>query len=243
MTELRPWAEEGAEPTELELLAASRREHAPSEARSRALKALGITVALSAVTTTTAAAAGAIGRGVTLLKVLGVTLVGGSLVAGGVLVEQHVRHAPAARSGAVIAPDALKTAHAAPLVAPAEPVPTAGEAAPSASSPSPVLASAAPRAARAEPSDGRLSKEVKALELAHQALAAHDPSSALRLLDRYRREFPSGALGSDATVLRVQALLAAGDRATAQRLADAYSTAHPDTPYARRIQDILRSGR
>jgi hypothetical protein len=239
MTELRPWAEEGAEPTELALLAASRREHAPPEARTRALKALGIAVALSAVTTTTAAAAGAIGRGVTLLKVLGAALVGGSLVAGGVLVEQHVRHAPAARSGAVIAPDALGTARTAALVAPAGPVPAASEAAPSASSP----ASAAPRAARAETSDGRLSKEVKALELAHRALAAHDPSSALRLLDRYRREFPSGALGSDATVLRVQALLAAGDRATAQRLADSYSTAHPDTPYARRIQDILRSGR
>jgi outer membrane protein assembly factor BamD (BamD/ComL family) len=85
-----------------------------------------------------------------------------------------------------------------------------------------------------------LTREVKALELAHRALAEHDAPLALDLLDRYRVQFPGGSLSSEATVLRAQALLQNGDRAGAQALVDGYVSAHPDSPYARRLKDIVR---
>jgi hypothetical protein len=244
VNELRRWSEEGATPTELSLLEVSRREHAPAQARARALGALGIAVAVSTVTATTAAATG---RSVgVLLKVLGVSLVGGGLVAGGIAVHRaHQATATAtvsqprtvsSTSATVTTPVASESQEAVPSAASA--------AAEETTSAAPLAASSvSSRPTRPEAAAGRLSREVAALELAHQALAAHNPSSALHLLDHYRAEFPNGALGSEATVLRVQALLAGGNRAAAQTLADSYSSAHPDSPYARRIQDTLHSGR
>jgi outer membrane protein assembly factor BamD (BamD/ComL family) len=85
-----------------------------------------------------------------------------------------------------------------------------------------------------------LSRELKTLELAHQALAAHNPRTALGVLDRYRAQFPEGRLASEAVLLRVQALVAIGDRAGAQALADAYAAANPGTPYARRLKEIVQ---
>jgi outer membrane protein assembly factor BamD (BamD/ComL family) len=84
-----------------------------------------------------------------------------------------------------------------------------------------------------------LSLEVAALERAHQALGQHDADGALRELDRYRALFPNGTLASEQTVLRVQALLARGDVPAAQRLAQPYMAAHPNSPYARRIQELM----
>ena len=72
------------------------------------------------------------------------------------------------------------------------------------------------------------------------ALAQHNPRTALGVLDRYRAQFPEGRLASEAVVLRVQALVALGDRAGAQALADAYSAANPGTPYARRLREIVQ---
>jgi outer membrane protein assembly factor BamD (BamD/ComL family) len=62
---------------------------------------------------------------------------------------------------------------------------------------------------------------------------------ALDLLDRYRAQFPHGALSSEATLLRAQALVQSGDRAGARALVDAYMMAHPDSPYARRLKEIV----
>ena len=245
MNELRRWSEEGATQAELSLLEVSRREHAPAQARARAFGALGIAVALSTVTATTAAATG---RSVgVLLKVLGVSLVGGGLVAGGIAV--HRAHQATATAAMVSQPRTVSSTNATVTTPetsePQEAVPPAASASAEETTSAAPLApsSVSSRPTRPEATAGRLSREVAALELAHQALAAHNPSSAIHLLDRYRAEFPNGALGSEATVLRVQALLAGGNRAAAQALADSYSSAHPDSPYARRIQDTLHSGR
>lgn len=245
MNELRRWSEEGATATELSLLEVSRREHAPARARERALQALGITAVLSTVATTTTTAAATNG-GALLLKFLGISALGGGLVVGGLAVHRTLR-APAsgAVSQAISKPSANLKARAPQVVAeaPAQ-VPSAAILGAPSSAPSSATASnVAPRSARVEAGSGGLSREVAALELAHRALAAHNPNSALHLLDSYRAEFPHGALGSEASVLRVQALLASGNRAAAQALADSYSSRHPDSPYARRIQDILHSGR
>lgn len=72
-------------------------------------------------------------------------------------------------------------------------------------------------------------------------MAAHDPDAALRALDRYHAQFSGGALSSEETVLRVEALLMRGDKSSAVALANSFTAAHPDSPYARRIHDLVAS--
>ncbi len=244
MSELRRWSEEGATAGELSFLDASRSERAPTDARARALKALGISaVVTSTVTvTTTASATTATTAGLTLLaKIAGISLLGGGIVAGGLMIR-GLHFAPsgptAVPSSVVVAPSERAQTSEPPA---REPPPATSL--PAASVPAaPATGRASARPARAAPADDRLSQEVVALERAHRALASRDPDAALRMLDRYGAQFPGGALSSEATVLRVQALLARGDRAGAQTLADSYSAAHRDSPYARRIEDLVRDG-
>jgi hypothetical protein len=239
VSELRRWSEEGATADEMALVEASRRERAPSSARARTLKALGIAAAVtSAATSTTVAAttaAAAKGGLSVLTKVLVISLVGGGIVAGGLAVRAS-RQTVMPSSRQVVAPAAATRLA---VVAPSNavlPAPSASSAIDSRSRPG-----APARPTPAASTDDRLSREVVALELAHKALTAHNPEAALRLLNRYRAQFPSGVLASEEIVLRVQALLASGDRAGAQALADGYSAAHPDSPYARRLEDLVHA--
>jgi hypothetical protein len=243
VSELRRWSEEGATTHELSLLEVSRRERAPAQARARTLKALGIGAATSTAASTAMAASkgglGALGK-LTALALLGGGLVGGGLVVRGVQQRRSMLDGRTPASLAIVVP---RIASAAVTAVPEEPAPPAAPVA-SASSPAPpVLVSSAPRPIHAAAVDGKLLQEMMALKLAHEALAAHDPGTALRQLDRYRVQFPGGGLASEATVLRVQALLASGNRGGAQGLADAYSRSHPDSPYAHRIEDLLHRGR
>jgi len=245
MSELRRWSEEGATPAELSLLEVSRREQAPAKARARTLGALGLAVAVSTATSTAVATTSRSGVGL-LLKVLGTSLLGGGLVVTGLAIH-HAHLAATATTSAKRVRTAANTS--VPVKIPTAsastdsiPLATSDPEAEVATAPA-VASSASQRPTRPEAAAGRLSREVAALERAHHALAAQDPSAALHFLDRYRAEFPSGALGSEATVLRVQALLASGNRAAAQTLADSYSSAHPDSPYSRRIQAILHFAR
>ncbi len=66
-----------------------------------------------------------------------------------------------------------------------------------------------------------------------------DPARGLALLDAYTTRFPHAAMIPEATVLRVEALTGAGDRPAAQRAADAFLAAHPESPYAARIRSLL----
>jgi hypothetical protein len=239
MSELRRWSAEGATSEEVALLEAGRRVQ-PSEtaqARARALRALGAGAAVATIGTTAPLAA-ATKSGLTLAsKVLILSLVGSGVVAGAVAVRtSHPRTAPTAgaelpgprpQSPDPARPEAIATS----VDPPAASVPVAVSPAPSAGR---------TRSARPTSSSDQLTRETKALELAHRALAEHDPRTALGILDRYRAQFPDGSLASEAVLLRVQALLAIGDRAGAQALADSYSAANPGTPYSRRIKEIVR---
>jgi hypothetical protein len=87
--------------------------------------------------------------------------------------------------------------------------------------------------------ESTLSAEVTALERAQAALGARRTEAALRALDQYEATFPAGRLASEATVLRVQALLAQGDEQDASLVADRFIAAHPDSSYSRRIRDLV----
>jgi hypothetical protein len=240
MSELRRWSAEDATAEELALLEAGRRVQPSTKAWARA-KALG---AGAAVATIGAAApvAAATKSGMTLAsKLVILSLVGGGVVAGAVAVRSaRTRAAPPAHAE-LAAPGVPSREAARPEPSPAEP-PTASASVTVVASAAPSAAPDRPRAAAPRPasSSESLNRELQALELAHQALAQHNPRTALGVLDRYRAQFPEGRLASEAVVLRVQALVALGDRAGAQALADAYSAANPGTPYARRLREIVQ---
>jgi hypothetical protein len=84
-----------------------------------------------------------------------------------------------------------------------------------------------------------LSDEVSALDTARRELAAGRARSALDAIDAYRARFPQGALRTEATVLRVEALLGSGNRAAAEREANAIVRAAPGTRHAARVLDLL----
>jgi hypothetical protein len=225
----QPWPEEGASSAEIALLEASRRERAPASMRARVL---GLAVAGATTATSTGAAATtavATKGGVTVLtKILAISLLGGGIAVGGVVVRgMHRTFVPPSRLALPATPPAPVESS---MVVPVLPAPQ----------PSPSVHVEAPtRPARPISTDSPLSREVTALESAHQALADLNPDAALRLLDRYSVKFPSGVLSSEATVLRVRALLMRGDRAGAQALADSFSSAHPESPYRQRLQDLF----
>lgn len=83
--------------------------------------------------------------------------------------------------------------------------------------------------------------EIKQLDQARAAVAS-DPGRAQAALDAYARRFPHGALGPESTLLRIQVLLADGNRAAAAALANQFLAANPTSPYAARVRSLLGSG-
>lgn len=81
--------------------------------------------------------------------------------------------------------------------------------------------------------------EVASLDEARTALDQADPDRALSILQEYARRFPRGALAPEAAVLRIEALVAAGDRPAATRAAQSFLRANPSSPYAQRIESLL----
>ncbi|HEY2409997.1 MAG TPA: hypothetical protein VGI10_28535 [Polyangiaceae bacterium] len=85
------------------------------------------------------------------------------------------------------------------------------------------------------PSVASIAEEVKTIDRARQALAAGRASDALSQANTYIARWPSGALAIEAQILRVEAELATGDRASAERDARALIAAHPGSRYASRV--------
>lgn len=83
-----------------------------------------------------------------------------------------------------------------------------------------------------------LTLEVARLDRAKSAVASGQGTVALQELDAYAREFPAGSLRGEATLLRVDALLLAGDRTGAAALARALVQAAPQSPLAPRLRGI-----
>jgi TolA-binding protein len=89
------------------------------------------------------------------------------------------------------------------------------------------------------PSDPALGEQVSAIDRARRTLGDGDAAGALRELDDYESRFPRGALGEEAEALRVEALLAEGDRAAAAKVGARFLAAHPASPHAARVRALL----
>jgi hypothetical protein len=86
-----------------------------------------------------------------------------------------------------------------------------------------------------------IAEEIANLERARRALAAGDAGKALQELDAYERNARVRALGTEAAVLRVEALLQAGRRESAVALARRLLAAQPNGPHAARLRSITAS--
>lgn len=185
-----------------------------------------------------------------LVKWIGTGVVVGTLSAAGI---HAVADSGAAPPRAMLAPVSERRAALppAPSVAPAGAQPARVEApkvgTPPSARPAELRASgtgaavavASNGAFPAEGSDRRLRDELLALERARQALRRGDASAALSALGSYESRFPQGALSREATVLSVEARLAAGDQQGARAVAARALEADSTSPHAKRIETLL----
>lgn len=106
-------------------------------------------------------------------------------------------------------------------------------------SPQPPVEPSLPPAASAVVAAPSLADEVAALDGARRALASSDGAGALRALDAFQGTFPRARLGTEALVLRVEALVLAGRPADARALGEPFVAAHPDSPFAPRVRRAI----
>jgi hypothetical protein len=231
--------ERDATAAELCLLRAGASEEPSAEAMQRLAAALGVGVAVSTVATKSTAA-GLAARGAAS-NLAGKWLVLGALgVAGGAafVLAGHGSTSVPAGSG-----------HAA-VSAPAAPIPTTpvvvfgtGEAAPLLVPPenaAPESVAAAPvHAAEGSRSSPSIAREIAALDSARRLLSAGNAQGALRALDGYQAVAKAGMLRQEATLLRIEALAAAGDQGSARRIAERFLREHPNSPHERRIRALV----
>jgi hypothetical protein len=100
-------------------------------------------------------------------------------------------------------------------------------------------AAAAPPSTAMPPATG-LVEEQRRIESARAAVARGDASSALAILDDYRRAFPEGQFGPEALALRIEAVRASGDLARASALAAEFERRYPHHPLVSRVRSAGR---
>jgi TolA-binding protein len=84
-----------------------------------------------------------------------------------------------------------------------------------------------------------LERETKLLDGARRALRSGDSERAARELEEHGRRFSGGALAPEAEVMRIELLLARGDRAGAAARARNFLAQHPVSPHAGRVRAVL----
>jgi len=83
--------------------------------------------------------------------------------------------------------------------------------------------------------------EYALLRSARQAIATN-PSLALSLTNEHIRRFPKGMLGQEREAIAIEALVRLGRRQEARARAEQFVRAHPDSPYAQRIERSTHLG-
>jgi hypothetical protein len=217
--------EVGADDFEAKLLRAGRSDAIPARSRAQILAGIGIGGLLTATTMASGV------RAAVSKAWLATAGVGASALAiwAGVWSQ-----APESNADAPPAP-------AAPAARPARPVETIRPpvVAPAPPPEAPVAATPTrPRTAPVE-RDASLTAELAALEQARGAFLRRDYSQTLRLLDDYGQRFPKRRLGTEATVLRIEALAARGDRQSATRIGRDFLQSQPNGPYAQRVRSVI----
>jgi TolA-binding protein len=230
--------DDGANELELTLLQAGDADMPSAQSRQAALAALGLSGALlSAAPPAAAAGSAAISSGARLLAAkwwaIG-ALVTASGAAG--LGYATLRGAPAPTpSVSHVAERAPAPAVAGPAVEPAPESSDRPTAVPSSRERLQPLPS--PRSSSSAGSSG-IQEQIALIDRARSAVAAHQPGAALAALDEYQRRYPGGVLVQEAALLRIESLLARGDKASAARLGHQFLQRYPRSPMAARVKTL-----
>ncbi len=256
MKELQRMLAPGEESDELTLaLLRSGQEDAPDEAsRMQNLALLGASVAVGGLAAKVGLAKWlwAAGAG-KWLNVLGMVAVSAGSIGVYAVVQSlrepaHVQTMPAAPAVAAMPSAAARSPEPTPTVAataiaPVETTPTPAaaptiEIAPTTKG---AASSAAPASSVMGTSAAKLglSDEIARLDDARRALARGDANTTLVLLDRYDREPAAHALSQEASMLRIEALVALGRRDEARRHARRLLAANSGTAYEDRVRSLL----
>jgi hypothetical protein len=84
-----------------------------------------------------------------------------------------------------------------------------------------------------------LRDEIALLDEARLALRQGQAARTLSAIDRYRSSFQSRAFDQEATVLRIEALDALGNRSRAAQEAKSFLSRHPNSPHGDRLKRLL----
>ncbi len=259
MKDLVPLKHENSDGLIAAVLRSADADEAPPQAMKRVAVALGVQASLLTLSATASATAPMAGiAGATSLAGVGKALLigvgAGALVAGGlVLKSQESRQTPVEAPAVSALPSARSVpvhekptdtgeplaVSSAPAPAPEVvklPRPPAVATAPLAFEPVPSgLSEAAPAPSAASQTSASIAEEVAELDRARALIATRHPVGALQVLDGYAARWPRGVLALEAAVLRVEAELARGNRAEAERQARVLIANHPNTGYARKV--------
>lgn len=254
----------GATRDEKALLEAGANETMPNDLRERLWASIALaTVASSAAATVTAEAAGrgSLGsaataapttKGLTLLSsslakgVVALAMFGG-IGTGTVLLDSKpaAKSTPTSSSGAAARSLPVASAPTSAATRANEPESDSKDAdsAPQTAPPPSAVVSARHEklrsAASAELPVSRLREESLAVLAIRKSLLARQASEALRLLADAQRDFPGGVLTEEREALTVRALLAAGQKAAAQRRGAAFLKSFPRSAHAAEVRRLL----
>ena len=257
MDELVPWIEGGATQSRVQLLRAGASEGPSDEAVRNAEIALGLAGVAGAVAGLSSAAGTPQGLGTPavaksalgllsfklwalVLGGVGVVAVGGVLLRSGMPITSGGGGSPPATE--VSPPSAASPVTGSPSEVPN---PTLrAELSPSFPSSLPSVAAArpgehSPPDSVSQSARSTLKLQIQLIDRARSRLARGDAPGALATLAEYRRDYPQGALGEEATLLQIEALAASGQGGAARQLGDAFLRRNPKSPHGTRIRALL----
>jgi hypothetical protein len=248
--------EHEADDLERDMLLAGLRDGPPSSRRRAIAAGLGVglasvlTLASAAKASVASAAKASAPQSVSWLSQLvrAPWAIGGAI--GAAAITAGVSFWPAAHSSppassarpALTAPQANPVAPQAPALRLDEPPPNAPGVAPA--EPPSVTPSRGPAPAEGAPAAApvasqSLADELAMLETARRALVRGEPRRTLSVLDEHAQSFRRPRLLTEAAVLRIEALVASGDRARASRLGKDFLARHGNGPYERRVRSLI----
>ena len=226
-------------PFERELLRSWDLEQPSERARAGALAAVGLAAGAAGAAKVAAGATLApkgiwLGGALTKWALLGLFGVG---AAGAAFVYAHGRHVSSPQTAttrtALVESPAPPPAPAVSEVSAVAPAPV------TTAVPAPVVTVPAHPSKHPAPAASALAEQVATLDRARTALASGDGATALREIAACEARYPRGALVEEAEVLRIEALLAEGDRAAAARLGARFLSAHPKSPHAVHVRSLV----
>jgi hypothetical protein len=244
MNDPRRLLDGGGGPLEAKVLRSACGDVPPPEGKARLLGAMGLAAA-----TTTAAGAGATSAAMSGAK-------GALAIAGKWLVLGGMGAAVAAGTVHVVRPFIAPTR---PPVVAQSPTPSVMKiAAPSVHAPpsprsidstEPAIEppamptpAPAPRVPAHTGDDDALTEELPYIDRARRSLAEGEPADAIVSLNAYELRFIHPRLAEEAQVLRIEALVRLGKTEPARSVAERFLRADPASPYAKRVQSLLRQG-